>query len=135
MAAPSFGETARRLHRIVEAGSSKYKGHAELTLTKMACAASRIVTNDDLLAQVELDLSRPQQEAIIFTTAGVRFQGPRAHGRFLAPNGKNAKRLETSEGQQKLALFPARKIAPIIKKKRAPTSFARRTVFPAARIS
>jgi len=118
MAAPSFGETARRLLRIVEAGSSKYKGHADLALTKMACAESRIITNDDLLAQVELELSRPQLEAIIFTAAVCDFDGRVRVGDSLAPNGKNAKRLETSEGQQELALFPARKIAPIIKKTR-----------------
>lgn len=86
LAAPAFGETARRIGDLYNGNTS-----VQLHLTKMANPLSSIVTNQDVATIVEQLIADPTTHVIYFNVALCDF-----HGEIQGvPSGKHAERLQS----------------------------------------
>lgn len=113
LAAPAFGQTAKKLHALFE--------ESTLHLTKMADSNSHIVTNDDVAELVDELVADPDTRVIIMNAALCDYNGKiiEQHGeQVLTTSGKYATRLKTQDGMQTMALIPADKVIGRIRKDR-----------------
>lgn len=118
LCAPAYGSTARRLASMLETelGSAGLADthKVELVLTKMADAASRLETNDDVAAYVDTLIADPSVKVVVFNVALADYVGQVGE----VPSGKHAERLKTSEGEQSMTLTPADKLIGRFRKER-----------------
>lgn len=118
LCAPAYGSTARRLASMLETelGSAGLADthKVELVLTKMADAASRLETNDDVAAYVDTLIADPSVKVVVFSVALADYVGQVGE----VPSGKHAERLKTSEGEQSMTLMPADKLIGRFRKER-----------------
>lgn len=116
LAAPAFGETARRLLDIfVDSDLSGIDGEKfVLKLTKMANPESNIVTNDDVSQVVDEIIADPFAKLVFFNVALCDFDGKIDD----IPSGKYATRLKTKEGKQVIQITPTEKVLSKIRKHR-----------------
>ena len=91
---PAFGETARSILTKTKARVTRFR------VTKMANPASAILTNEDLLADLEGHIENPDVNCIYFNAAVCDYKPEAIDG---IPCGKHAERLSTSE-QPKLSV-------------------------------
>lgn len=122
IAAPAFGETARKLQTMFNEGLSMRKKHdynVKLVLTKMADPSSKLVTNEDVEHYVDNLLLDREVKVIIFNVAMADFTGQIGE----IQSGKHAERLKTrdSKGEPNkysMLLTPAPKVIKKIRKER-----------------
>ncbi len=118
LAAPAFGETARKLKELFETEikeshlSKDYQ--VELVLTKMADHNSKLVTNSDVNSFISTLIEKEDTKAIIFNVALADFEGHIGE----TESGKYAERLKTSQGITSMELIPSEKIIGKIRKER-----------------
>jgi len=117
LAAPAFGETARKLFTQA---SEKFPGHeVKIHLTKMADNDSSIVTNDDLFERLTQVLADPETRVIIFNAAVCDFYGHVVKDQALTPSGKYEKRLVSRDVEPTdIRLFPHDKLVTVVKQSR-----------------
>lgn len=110
LAAPAFGETARKLY---EKSKDVFKNmDVELVLTKMADPTSKLVTNEDVSNYVDTLIEDNTVKIIFFNVALCDFNGQIGE----VPSGKHASRMETLAGDDVIKISPSDKV---IKKIRA----------------
>lgn len=115
LAAPAFGETARKLVEMIEWLDSKQNYFVFPAFTKMAHNRSNLVTNQDVEEYVDTLISDPSTRCIFFNVAMCDFDGEIT---AAIPSGKYAQRLRTSDGSQAMYLEPAKKVIGKIRKER-----------------
>lgn len=110
--AAAYGETARKLHALLEAEGIA----SQLHLTKMACMGqSKLETNEDIANLTKKIIADPESKIIIFNVAVTDFEGQIG----TVPSGKYATRLKSRDAtQDPLTLKPSDKIVPGIKASR-----------------
>ena len=138
LAAPAFGETARRLATMFNStiqgqldqseNPTNASDQVQLHLTKMADHTSKLVTNEDVAAKLEELKADPETRVIILNAALCDYEGsilerdPNYPGikvqMIKTPSGSHAKRLKTAEGEKTLVLTPAAKLIGTIRKDR-----------------
>jgi len=104
LAAPAFGETARRLAVICENRFDNMD--VELKLTRMADHTSPIVTNEDVEVLVESIVNDNTTKIVFFNIAMCDFNGQIGD----VESGKYADRLESGAGEVSMTLTPTEKI-------------------------
>lgn len=118
IAAPAFGETARKLdtmfkEQLQEQGlTDEYS--VKLVLTKMADHTSKLVTNADVSNYVDTLIADPNTKAIIFNVAMADFEGS-IDG---VPSGKHAERIQSRNSEVTMNLVPSDKVIGKIRKSR-----------------
>lgn len=110
LAAPAFGETARKLKLLI-----KDHQRVSLILTKMAFSLSDLVTNEDVEAKIDELLDDSTIGTIILNVAFCDFKAKPIDG---VECDLHAERLETSKGDLTLELTPTEKIIRKIRIKR-----------------
>lgn len=118
IAAPAFGETARKLQKIFneqlqESGMSE-KYDVKLVLTKMADHTSKLVTNKDVSDFVDTLIEDANTKCIVFNVAMADFEGSIDD----VPSGKHAERLQSRNGDVVMQLTPGDKVIGKIRKSR-----------------
>jgi len=103
LCAMSFGTTAKWL--------KNHLPQATLRLTKMADSTSNLVTNDDVLGDLEIYLADPHTSTIIMSAALCDYEGQIGN----VKSGSHAERLQTRKGPALLNLLPAPKVIDFIK--------------------
>lgn len=110
LSAPAYGSTAREI-----AGIFRRRGYqTNLTLTRMADAASEYETNEDMQRLAGEIVSNPARKIVIWNPAICDFDG------FIGdvvPHAK-AERLKSREGGQVMQLMPSDKIVSSIRRDR-----------------
>lgn len=118
LAAPAFGETAKRLTDLMNwnlSGAMMTKDYqVKLHLTKMANSSSNLVTNDNVSKLIDQLIEDPSTRCIIFNVALTDYIGSIG----ITESGKYATRLETSFGDITMDLSPSEKIISRIRKER-----------------
>lgn len=118
LAAPAFGETARKLKTIfnkeLKLNNLYNEYQVELVLTKMADHKSKIITNSDLDSFVTKIIEDKDTRAIIFNVALADFEGQIGE----EESGKYAEKLKTNQGNIVMELTPSDKIIGKIRKER-----------------
>lgn len=119
LAAPAFGETARRLSKImgVVEGADPERREVRLHLTKMADHTSTLVTNEDVDARITTLLADPATGTIVLNAALCDYDGM-VTGDLVGHSGKYAERLRTDGGDRMMRLTPAPKLLSNIRKER-----------------
>lgn len=110
LAAPAFGETARKLTELLRDRVPGVKLH----LTKMADHTSKLVTNEDVEKLVDELVADPDTKGIIFNVALCDYQGK------IPPveSSKYAERLQTRDGDRLMVMTPSKKIIGKIRQRR-----------------
>lgn len=126
LCAPAFGETARRLGDVCyHFGSPHYS--INVHMTKMAGGKEGLETNDDVEKLVDRWIADKNVRIVIFNPALVDYEGsiltsgPVGYewsDDITTANGKYEQRLETSKGEQKMLLWPSKKLLGKIRKER-----------------
>lgn len=112
LAAPAFGETARRLAVICD---NRFENmDVELKLTKMADSSSSIVTNEDVDKLVDEIVNDNTTKIVFFNVAMCDYEGKIGD----VESGKYADRLETGAGDVTMNLTPSEKVIKKIRKER-----------------
>jgi hypothetical protein len=102
LAAPAFGETARKLTELLRDRVPGVKLH----LTKMADHTSKLVTNQDVEELVDGLIQDPDTKGIIFNVAMCDFTGRIG----TVDSGKYAERLQSRNEAPAIQLSPAQKV-------------------------
>lgn len=118
LAAPAFGETARKLEELFKK-EIKEKGlekeyEVELVLTKMADYKSKIVTNHDLDSYVNSLIQKEDTRAIVFNVTLAKCEGRIGE----TESGKYAEKLKLNQDNIIMELSPGDKIIDKIRKER-----------------
>lgn len=124
LAAPAFGETARKIYELADERFEKMQ--VLLYLTRMAMdsyehvpvQSRKLVTNEDVMDLVEELKADLSVKVIFFNPALVDFEGEvegttetgHLHHRLIIRSGKHAERLKTSEGPRKIRITPTQKL-------------------------
>lgn len=109
LAAPAFGTAARRLSFLLKRDDIDYSGgnnEVQLVLTRMADAASSLVTNEDVERFIREKIEDPSTRGIVFSVAMTDYTGE-IDG---AASHKYAMRLESRQGRQVMTLTPSAKV-------------------------
>jgi hypothetical protein len=106
LAAPAFGETAKRLHAMFEDNGTL---ESQLVLTKMADPTSDLITNADITEFVEVLLEDVEVKAIVMNAAICDFE---------MDNPSDQARLSSSQDYQVTLKGIQGKILSLIKKRR-----------------
>jgi hypothetical protein len=106
LAAPAFGETAKRLHAMFEDNGTL---ESQLVLTKMADPTSDLITNADITEFVEVLLEDVEVKAIVMNAAICDFE---------MDNPSDQARLSSSQDYQVTLKGIQGKILTLIKKRR-----------------
>jgi hypothetical protein len=126
LAAPAFGETAKKLHGMFTSYHIRDGGRSleypQLHLTKMADSNSTMVTNEHVAHLIDELIADNTVKVIIMNAALCDYDGKiveERHGEeVLTASGKYATRLKTQDGIQNMALVPADKVIGCIRKTR-----------------
>lgn len=112
LAAPAFGETARKLETLCKEKFTTMDIH--LHLTRMADNTSKkLVTNDDIKLLTELIRKDLNTKIVFFNIAMCDFDGQIGE----VPSGKYAERLQTQFGSQQIDITPSTKVIKSIRTK------------------
>ncbi len=118
LATSAFGETARQIADLVAfAHPDGAKYDVRTVLTKMADPTSRLVTNDDVAAQIDEILANPSSRIVFLSAALCDYDGTIIDSEDI-PSGKYQPRLKTEAGEVYLKLTPTPKIIRRIRKER-----------------
>lgn len=118
LAAPAFGETARKLY--LRSLKKFPEMDVRIHLTKMADPQnSKIVTNNDVFEKLNEVVKDPLAKVVIFNPALCDFSGNVVKDKTLTQSGKYAKRLKSREVDwPHICLSPEPKLIPIIRQVR-----------------
>lgn len=111
LAAPAYGNTARKIARLAR---SAWKGEdmtVELHLTKMASGERDAPeTNEDVRSLLRRIVERPSSKVVFMSAALCDYEGSVIEGSTASPSGKGELRLRTRDGEQAMHLTPADKV-------------------------
>ncbi len=114
LAAPAYGGTGKKLAALLAARGRP----STLHLTAMAGGPRDLDTNEDIARLVDTLTADPQTRLVFMPVALCDFQGAVLDEGEPTPSGKQAPRLQTSEGARLLRLTPAPKVIRALRRER-----------------